>query len=128
MSAFIRKQLFRIGLLWDSWLRYLLYLFYGYGRFHITPTRYKRYCINVIRHLNQRNTRHSLLDIGCGIGDILLNTQYQHKVGLDHNQKVLDALKFRSWISPLAGKVDAWLFRFGIDPVEGRHEVIVICN
>ncbi len=128
MSAFIRKQLFRVELLWHSCPRYLLYYFYGYGKFHITPTRYKRYCIDVIRHVNQRKTRHSLLDIGCGIGDILIKAKYQHRVGLDHNQQVLNALKFRLWHFPLAGKVHTMLFRFGIDPIESRYDVIVICN
>lgn len=95
---------------------------------NITPTRYKRYCVDVIHHVNQRKSRHSLLDIGCRIGDILISAKYLHKVGLDHNQKVLDALKFRSRLCPLAQKMDAKLFRFGVDPVEGRYDVIVICN
>lgn len=128
MSTYIQKQLFRVGLLWHSWPRYLLYFYYGYGKFHITPTRYKRYCVDVIHHVNQRKKRDSLLDIGCGIGDILISTKYQHKVGLDHNQKVLDALKFRSRLCFLAKNVDAKLFHFGADPVEGRYDVIVICN
>lgn len=105
-----------------------MYFFYGYGKFHITPTRYKRYCVDVINHVNQRKNRHRLLDIGCGIGDILLNAKYSHKVGLDHNQKVLNALKFRSRLSPLQKKVDTQLFRFGVDSVEGNYDVIVICN
>jgi SAM-dependent methyltransferase len=69
-----------------------------------------------------------LLDIGCGIGDILGVARYDLKVGLDHNQKVLDALKFRARILPWPGKIDAKFFRFSVDPVDGRYDVIVICN
>jgi 2-polyprenyl-3-methyl-5-hydroxy-6-metoxy-1,4-benzoquinol methylase len=82
----------------------------------------------VTNYLNQRKSRHSLCDIGCGLGDILLSCDYQFKVGLDRNKKVINALKLRHMLSLSVGKLIVKQFRFATDHVEGEFDVIVMCN
>lgn len=125
---FLRKQVRRAHLLFRSIPGYFLYFYYGYGKFHITPLCYKRYCVDIISYINKREKRNSLLDIGCGTGDVLLNAKYTTRVGLDHNANVLQALRLRSRFVPNNQRIETVLFRFGTDVIEGVYDVIVICN
>jgi SAM-dependent methyltransferase len=127
VSSFVQKQIRRFCLRFYSTPGYILCFYYGYGKFHITPMRYKRYCMDTVDYINKRANRGSLLDIGCGTGDLLLNAKYAIRVGLDHNTKVLSALRVRSRLSLKSRHIETKFFRFG-DPIEGLYDVIVICN
>jgi SAM-dependent methyltransferase len=127
-NGFVRNQLRRARLVFHSVPGYLLYGYYRYGKFHITPLRYKRYCVDIIDHINKRTKKDSLLDIGCGTGDILLNAKYTTRVGLDRNENVLAALKLRSRFSSKNRSIKAKLFSFSADAIDGTYDVIVICN
>jgi SAM-dependent methyltransferase len=49
------------------------------------------YAVGIIEHLNSlpRNRRGRVADIGCGLGDILLNLHFEDRLGLDSDPAVL---------------------------------------
>lgn len=125
---FWRRLPSRAKLAFFSAPRYALDKYYGCGPFHITPTRYKQYCLDIISHLNSKLNRGSLLDIGCGFGDVLLNAKFKRRVGLDHKQSVLDALRLLARITGRSRTLETRLYKFGDGPIAGTFDYIVICN
>jgi SAM-dependent methyltransferase len=69
-----------------------------------------------------------MLDIGCGIGDVLMNANFQRKLGLDHKKNVINALRFRSRLCFRKGYIEARVFVFNEEPIEGLFDAVVICN
>ena len=109
--------------------RYALEKYYGCGPFHITPAKYKQYCLDIVAYLNSRPNRGSIIDIGCGFGDVLLKAKFKHRVGLDHKQCVLDALRFCARITGRSRTLETRLYKFGEGlPIDGHFDYIVICN
>jgi SAM-dependent methyltransferase len=55
------------------------------------PLAAKDYAVGIIAHLNSlpRNHRGRVADIGCGLGDILLNLHFEDRLGLDNDPAVL---------------------------------------
>ena len=65
--------------------RYLMRLFLPFDPRHPMPLAAKDYAVGIIEHLNSlpRNRRGRVADIGCGLGDILLNLAFHERLGLD---------------------------------------------
>ena len=60
----------------------------------------------IIAHLNRRVRREKVLEIGCGLGNILRNLKYNQKVGVDRDRNVINALSFFLKFSFLDNKTD----------------------
>jgi SAM-dependent methyltransferase len=71
--------------------RFLLRLFLPFETWHRMPLAAKDYAVGIIEHLNSlpRNRRGRVADIGCGLGDILLNLHFEDRFGLDSDPAVL---------------------------------------
>jgi SAM-dependent methyltransferase len=71
--------------------RFLLRLFLPFDPWHRMPLAAKDYAVGIIAHLNSlpRNHRGRVADIGCGLGDILLNLHFEDRLGLDNDPAVL---------------------------------------
>jgi SAM-dependent methyltransferase len=71
--------------------RFLLRLFLSFDPWHRMPLAAKDYALGIIGHLNSlpRNRRGQVADIGCGLGDILLNLAFEERLGLDSDPAVL---------------------------------------
>jgi SAM-dependent methyltransferase len=71
--------------------RFLLRLFLPFDPWHRMPLAAKDYAVGIIEHLNSlpRNRRGRVADIGCGLGDILLNLRFEDRLGLDNDPAVL---------------------------------------
>ena len=103
---------------------------FGLKGFHKSTYLEKKYCALIVKHLNSRAKRGSVLEIGTGIGDILLNLNFKILNGYDHKKNVLDALKFRNKIYFFKKKnLITNLYSIQSDePVKGKFDVIIICN
>lgn len=71
--------------------RFLLCRFFRIDRWHQCPLAAKDYAVAVIQYLNAQPAarRKRVVDIGCGLGDILLNLDYEERLGLDRDEAVL---------------------------------------
>ena len=98
MKVFVKKD--KSSMFWKIYFkilsipRYLLKYFFKFYPFNLIPTQSKQYCIDIISHLNKRETKESVVEIGCGLGDILRNINFKKKYGYDKQMEVLNALNF----------------------------------
>lgn len=113
------------GYITRMWRR-ILRVAYQFDKWHVSSLDQRRYAQDIIVYCNKKEQRKSFLEIGCGLGDILLNVDFDFKRGLDIDQKVLNAALF---VARLKGqKVQFDLFDFPASPLTGQYDVITMVN
>jgi len=123
---FLKKVFFKI---W-GFPRHIYTEIFGLKGFHKSTYLEKKYCELIVKHLNSRTLKDSVLEIGTGLGDILLNLNFKVLNGYDHKKNVLEALKFRNKIySFKRKKLITKLYSIQSDEqIKGKFDVIIICN
>ena len=66
---------------------------------HASLLYHRAYARDVISNLNKRSDRTSILELGCGLGEIIGNANYKKKYFFDISIRVLRAAKFLQIIS-----------------------------
>lgn len=98
MSAIIQRDknrfFWKVYFRFISLPRYLFRYYFKFYPFNLIPTQSKQYCIDIINHLIKRQLKRSVVEIGCGLGDILRNIDFEKKLGYDKQIEVLNALNF----------------------------------
>ena len=114
------KKLFRI----------VLMLFFRFDWWHTSPIDNRKYARDIISELNRRVSRGSLIEIGCGLGDILAKANYNRKYFYDVCPKVLNAAKFEQNFSRSSSINSFKTFNFLTDAVEIslKFDAIVLVN
>jgi SAM-dependent methyltransferase len=102
--------------------------YFKYNSWHDSLYSKRGYAKKIVSYLNTRIVKNSVLEIGCGTGDILRRLNYIKKEGLDYEQEVLNALNFLIYIKNIGGKVYTKKFDFLSDVVIGKFDVIILCN
>jgi len=74
--------------------RIILMLFFRFDYWHTSPVDNRKYAIDIISVLNHRVSRGGLMEIGCGLGDILIKSNYERKYFYDISKEVLNAAAF----------------------------------
>jgi SAM-dependent methyltransferase len=108
--------------------RSLLQRVYGFDRWHVGHAD-EAYVGDIVRYLNAwpESRRGDVLEIGCGLGDILKRLRFTNRVGLDHDAQVVAAAallaRFRRGRAPRFAASE-----FPGDPINGRYDAIVMVN
>jgi SAM-dependent methyltransferase len=109
--------------------RFLLRLFIPFDPWHRMPLAAKDYACGIIGHLNALppERRGRVADIGCGLGDILFNLDFDERLGLDSDPAVLKAAEIvrRSHFKGDAGFA---VFTFPEDRLEGRFDAVIMAG
>lgn len=109
--------------------RFLLRLFIPFDSWHRMPLAAKDYACGIIAHLNALppERRGRVADIGCGLGDILLNLDFDERLGFDSDAAVLKAAGIvrRSHIK---GDAKFAVFSFPESRLEGRFDAVILAN
>ena len=58
-------------------IRMILMLFFKFEWWHTSPIDNRKYAMDIVSKLNDRSSRGSLIEIGCGLGDILANAKFK---------------------------------------------------
>lgn len=113
----------------EAAFRILLSRFIPFDPWHRMPLAAKDYAVGIIAHLNAlpADRRGRVAEIGCGLGDILLNLDYEERLGLDRDPAVLKAADFIRR-SHRRGKARFAVFSFPEDRLEGMFDTIILTN
>lgn len=74
--------------------RIILMLFFRFDYWHTSPLENRKYAIDIITSLNNHIPGGSIIEIGCGLGDILMKANYRKKYFYDISPEVLKAAAF----------------------------------
>ena len=109
--------------------RFLLRLFIPFDPWHRMPLAAKDYACDIIDHLNALppERRGRVADIGCGLGDILLNLDFEERLGFDSDPAVLKAAEIVRR-SHFKGGARYAVFSFPEDRLEDRFDVIILAG
>ena len=118
----------RIGRTLHRLERSLLQRYYGFDRWHIGHAG-EAYAADIVRRLNAwpDTGRQTVVEIGCGLGDILRHLRFGTRLGLDRDSRVLDAARFLSRFG--AGpppRLEVW--DFPAKRLVGTHNAIIMVN
>jgi SAM-dependent methyltransferase len=109
--------------------RSLLRLFIPFDPWHRMPLAAKDYAVGIIEHLNALppHRRGRVADIGCGLGDILLNLDFKERLGLDNDPAVLKAAEIVRR-SHFKGDARFAVFSFPQDRLDGRFDAVIMAG
>lgn len=107
--------------------KWTLQKFFHFDKWHIVSLRQRKYARNIITYCNQRLTRNSFLEIGCGLGDIVRNVHFAKKSAFDIDEKVLRAASFINKIS-FGNSISFSVFSFPGAPLQEKFDVILMVN
>ncbi len=109
--------------------RRLLRLFFRFDAWHVRSLGQKEYARKIIDYLNGRQgiQHQSILEIGCGLGDIISNVNYLKRVGRDRDPRVLSAAAFLARIKR-KGEIVFSTFDFPNHTLNGKYNIIVMVN
>jgi len=72
-----------------------LMLRYGFNSWHISPKEFRPYAMDIIKLINSRVSSNDIIvEIGCGLGEIIRNIHTHNLYGFDIDQTVIDAARF----------------------------------
>ena len=108
--------------------RLLLVLYFKLDRWHRLPVGQKSYIKEVVRYLNKRETRNSVVEIGCGLCDILKQLKYKNRTGYDCSTPVVNAVNWMNIFRLKTWMINIKQFEFGVDSVVGKHDAVILCN
>jgi len=113
----------------EAAFRILLSRFIPFDPWHRMPLAAKDYAVGIIAHLNAlpADRRGRVAEIGCGLGDILLNLDYEERLGLDRDPGVLKAADFIRR-SHRRGKARFAVFSFPEDRLDGAFDTVILTN
>lgn len=107
--------------------RFLLRLFVPFDPWHRMPLAAKDYAVGIIEHLNSLpgDRRGRVADIGCGLGDILLNLHFEDRLGLDSDPAALRGAEIIRW-THVRGNARFALYSFPGGGLDGRFDAIIM--
>ena len=109
--------------------RFLMRLFLPFDPWHRMPLAAKDYAVGIIEHLNSlpRNRRGRVADIGCGLGDILLNLAFDERLGLDSDPAVLKGAEIVR-LTHFRGNARFAVYSFPGDGLDGVFDAAIMAG
>mgnify|MGYP003971213251 CR=1 FL=1 len=105
--------------------KFILYKVFNFDRWHAQTVVGNHYVRLIIKTVNSSKAT-NVVEIGCGLGEIILNVDSKNKLCLDQSQEVLNAASF---ISKLKFKNAVFKkFDFTNDSLKDKHDVIIMVN
>jgi SAM-dependent methyltransferase len=119
----------KIRTLIEIFPRIVLRLIFRFDRWHLSSFRNRDYAKEVVAIINSFITRDSILEIGCGLGDILRRAKFKSRVGVDIDKRVIRAAKVLQVFHLRNKKRADFICRdFLTTNLSGVYEAIVLVN
>jgi ubiquinone/menaquinone biosynthesis C-methylase UbiE len=81
----------KLGKIKEIYFKYLQRK-YGFQQWHITPINFRPYAISIVKYLN-RQSKNKVVEIGCGLGEIIGNIKDCNRIGVDIDENVISAAR-----------------------------------
>ena len=94
---------------------------YHFDTWHLSPYEWKEYAQVCVRYLNSHDCK-TVVDIGCGLGEILQHIKADKKIGLDLQEEVLQAARELN-----SGEIDFVVGSFG-ELIENPIDYLITLN
>ena len=108
--------------------RTCLMCIYRFEKWHTSPAENRDYVKNIIEILIKKKSRNSVVEIGCGLGDIIRKVDYKKKYYLDLSPNVLEAAKFLTIFSKFRSEDSFCVFDFVTDSFLHPVDAVVLVN
>lgn len=76
---------------------FILQRVYRFDKWHIYGSSKPQYTFIVSQMLNQLTKKDTIVEIGCGLGNILKLARFDNKIGFDLDPQVIKAAKLTNW-------------------------------
>jgi SAM-dependent methyltransferase len=108
--------------------RRLLQRIYGFDPWHVGHAG-EPYVADIVRYLNHRPAadRQAVVEIGCGLGDIIRHLHFRTSLGLDRDPRVLAAARLLS-VFQRRPRPEFEVFDFPEAPLSGEYDAIIMVN
>jgi cyclopropane fatty-acyl-phospholipid synthase-like methyltransferase len=109
--------------------RRILYYVFRFDPWHVSPLSERAYARDIIKYLNAKpdSERGTLVEIGCGLGDIVRRVRFREVLGLDCDANALRAASFLAGLS-FRRRIAFRRFQFPQTPLAGRFDAILMVN
>ena len=105
--------------------KYLLFLIFGFDKWHLSSFYERKYAIDIVKYINNNYKNPKIAEIGCGLCDILSRIKSSNRYGYDNDQKVLRANKFYLYFK----NINFNNLNFLEDEIfEKEFDLIILCN
>lgn len=110
-------------------IRKLLKWMYGFDEWHVMPLCGRPYAQAIIHFLNAIPgiENKSVVEIGCGLGDIIRHIHARYKLALDSDQKVLRAQRLLSLVTANS-RMRLERFTFPESKLVGQYDIVICVN
>ena len=105
----------------------VLKLVFAFDRWHTSVLEERPYALDIVEYCNNRQKRDAILEIGCGLADILRHVRFGVKMGFDIDQKVLNAAAFLSFFDN-GKKIRFEVFDFPRSDLKELVDVLIMVN
>jgi len=107
----------------------LLKRVFNFEPWHVSSFLDRPYAHSVVAFLNSRPHRTSVVEVGCGLGDILRRLDFKDRLGLDRSEEVLRAARILAVISPRRRRHTTFqTFDFLVGDLSGKFDAIILVN
>ena len=105
-----------------------LRIWFKYPKWHDLALIECEYAQCIVTHLNGRQIRGKVLEIGCGIGNILRNLDFEKRIGVDIDDRVLRAFSFLNYFSSVNKNIKLINSDLSNLPTYKNCDVIILVN
>lgn len=74
-------------------LKQILYYIFHFDKWHLYKFEDKKYVEDIIKFVNSDHSIHTVVEIGCGLGDIVGNIRCKNRLGIDISKQAIKAAK-----------------------------------
>src|SRR4051812_38759212 len=106
--------------------RRFLRAIYGFEFWHTYALADRNYALEIIKYCNGLSKRGSVIEIGCGLGDIIRNIDFSKKLGCDIDPRVLSGARILGLFKK--PKIVFKQFTFPTTTLEGSVDLIITVN
>lgn len=103
-------------------------LIFKYDSWHSRPFIQRKYAVDIVRYLKKNKDIESVIDIGCGTGDIIRRLPFKKKYACDKHTNVLKGLHFFSFFLNKGSRIKTHKFNFSVDKLTGKYDAIIIID